>query len=95
MRTFGQLSRDEKKKAIEKALTELVDCAANGLITFGQNLQSKINFAIEKALKENMQWSTQEYILESAKPELFLLAKGIAEDAKYKDDGELIRDEEL
>lgn len=95
MRNYNQLTKAERVKAIEKALEELTNCAANGLITFGKKLQSKIDFAIKLALDNNMQWSIQEHILEVAKIELVLIAKSIAEDAKYKDDGDFIKEEQL
>lgn len=95
MRTFGQLTRAERTKAINKALEQLVDCAATGLISFGKNLQGKIDLAIKQADDNNMQWSRQEYVMEAAKPELLVLAKGIAEDAKYSTSGDFVKEEEL
>lgn len=93
MKKFNQLTRPEQFKAIDRALTELVDCAANGLITFGEKLQRRIDLAIKLAEERNMPWGRQEHILEVAKPELFVMAKGIAEDAFYKENGEFIKEE--
>jgi hypothetical protein len=95
VRTYVQLTRAERIKAIEKALEELLNCTANGLITFGEKLQAKIDLAIKTAIDNNMQWSTQEHILEVAKPELVVIAKGIAEDATYTDSGEFVKENEL
>ena len=91
MKSYKQLTQVEQAKAIDTALNELVDCLANGLITFGKKLQVKIDFAINRALRDNMQWSTQEYILEVAKDDLMVFAKGIAEDAQYKPNGEFLK----
>ena len=90
MKTYSQLTKEERAKAISQALEELTNATANGLITFGVKLQAKIDFAINTAIDNSMQWSKQEHILEVAKAELLAIAKGVAEDAKYKDNGEFL-----
>lgn len=91
MKIYGRLTRQEKAKAIDKALEELVNCVANGLISFTGKLQVKIDLAIKTANDNNMQWSIQEHILEVAKPELLKHAQGIAEDATYKENGDFLK----
>jgi hypothetical protein len=89
---FTDLQKLEQHWAIEQIVKNLADCAANGLITFGANLQSKIDKAIDASYSKNMHWEKPEFVLEAVGKELREIAKQIAEDSSYTPEGKLIQE---
>lgn len=95
MKTFDQLNENQQKLAIEKALTSDLEAILNGYLRFndelnGDNLQARIDAAIEKAEKMKTPWFAHEYIMETCKDELEGMARCTAEDALYPEAGEFV-----
>lgn len=91
---FEEIPLLEQKFIVDTVFTELIDCVANGLVTFSGPLQAIIYKAIDQAYRDNMQWSRHEYVIEAAGDELMRRAQEIAEDSEYSETGELIKEKE-
>ena len=95
MRTFQDLSEEEQGKAREKALEELLQLVAEGVIRFddtlnGDDLQSRIDAAWAKANDMQTPWFIGSYIMDTCGDDLRSMARADAEDALYPDPGEHI-----
>ena len=95
MKTYNELTEEQKKKAVEKELTELLTAIIEGAIVFndednGDDLQKRIEVAAEKADKMRTPWFVHEYIMDTCKEELTGMATGTAEDALYAEANEYV-----
>ena len=94
MRTYQELTEDEKKRAREKALEELLEAITEGIrfddVANGDNLQARIDAAGEKSEAMQTPWFWTSYILDTCKEDLESMALADAEEALYPDSGERI-----
>lgn len=97
MRRYNDLNKKEKEKAFQKALASLLEAVVTGTISFNDalnhdDLQARIDRAIEKAEQMQTPWFAHEYIMddEHAKNELEAMARVDAEDAYYPEAGEIV-----
>ena len=94
MKTYNQLTEEQRKKAIQRAATlVLTDIIENGLRfndeLNGDNLQARIDKAFEKAEAMRTPWFAHEYVLDTCREDIESLANPIAKDALYSE-GETI-----
>lgn len=92
-KTFAQLTPAQQKKAIGKCLDGLLtDILAHGLrfddSRNADDLQARIDAAIQKADVMQMPWFAHEYILDTCREELEAMARSEAEDAVYPEASE-------
>lgn len=93
MRTYAQLTDEEKKKAVSYFLGELLKPITDGVLRFndrlnGDGLQARIDAACKKADDMKTPWFAHEYILETCREDLEGMASVDAEEAFYLDAGE-------
>ena len=93
MRTFKQLTPDEQEQAIQYQESSLLQATLDGSIRFNDtlnqdNLQKKIDEAIQKAEDMKTPWFAHEYIMDTCSEDIRALAIPAAEDAIYLDDDE-------
>ena len=87
MRTYQDLTEEEKTRAREKALEELLEAITEG-VRFddkanGDNLQARIDAAGEAAEKMQTPWFWTSYIMDTCKEDLESMALADAESALY------------
>lgn len=97
MKTFDGLSPNQQAKAVNAALTKLLEQIGQGLITFndklnGGDLQARIEKACNKAAQMGTPWFFHEYILDACREDLTGIAKETASRAFYREPGELVLD---
>lgn len=94
MRKYDELTPEEQIKAKEIALTNLLTAIFEGLRFSDElnhdDLQARIDCAIEKADEMKTPWFSHEYILDTCREELESMAQCDAEDALYPDENERI-----
>ena len=95
MRGYKDLTPDERKQAEENAATTLLRGILEGGIRFNDernrdNLQARIDGAMEEAERMRTPWFAHEYIMERAGDEIRGMAQCDAEDALYPDENERI-----
>jgi hypothetical protein len=88
MREFKDLSLSEQKLAVGKLLNNLLQDVCNGSIRFNDelnqdDLQARIDKAIEKADKMQTPWFSHEYVMDAVGSELESMAQGQAEEDLY------------
>jgi hypothetical protein len=93
MKKFDELTEEQKTKAIEKTLIEILEDIVNGSIRFNDelnqdDLQARIDKAFDKAEKMRTPWFSHEYILETCREDLESLAICQAEDMIYLEQNE-------
>ena len=93
MKKFDELTEEQKTKAIEKTLIEILEDIVNGSIRFNDelnqdDLQARIDKAFDKAEKMRPPWFSHEYILETCREDLESLAICQAEDMIYLEQNE-------
>lgn len=92
MKTFHQLNPTEQKKALEVCLNELIRAVCEGAIRFDDkknkdDLQKRIDRALNKAEKLQTPWFAPEILMEDKKVKEALegMSRCDAEDAVYPD----------
>ncbi|MCP4527483.1 MAG: hypothetical protein GY833_16440 [Aestuariibacter sp.] len=95
MKTYNELNSEQKERALNQAIESLVNAIAEGTIRFddkinGDNLQHKINKAINKADKMQTPWFAGELIMETCADEITGMAQCDAEDALYSEPHEQV-----
>ena len=93
MKTYERLSVEEQGKARGKALTTLLERVCDGSLRFndrenGDDLQARIDTAIEKAEKMRTPWFAYEYVMDTCRTELDGMALCDAEDTLYAEPDE-------
>ena len=94
MRNFDQLSVDEQAIAYREATKQVLKYILMG-ITFddemnGDDLQSRIDKAVEEAEAMETPWFAGEYIMDVAREEIEAMGRADAERAIYLDSGEFV-----
>jgi hypothetical protein len=95
MKTFDQLTDNEKAKAIDAAVSRLLEGICEGVLRFsdeknGDDLQARIDAAFERAEKLRTPWFAADYIMDAAGDEIREMAQCDAEDSVYSEPGERI-----
>ena len=90
MRKFEELSGTEQSKAESLALNRLLKGVVEGAVRFndtlnGDDLQARIDAAIDKADKMQTPWFSHEYVLDTCREDLEGMARCDAESAIYLD----------
>lgn len=95
MKMWNDLDSKEQEKAVNKALSTLLDAVIEGAIYFNDEanqdtLQTDIDTAIHKASENRTPWFAGEYVMEAVGLTLLSMARCDAEDAFYPECGEQI-----
>ena len=90
MKRYNELNDQEQEQAVEKSLTSLLTVIIEGAIRFddvknGDDLQARIDRALEKADEMRTPWFAGEYILDAVGEELREMAQVDAEEAYYSE----------
>ena len=88
MKTYEQLTDEQKTAAVERELRDLLEIISEGQIRFndelnGDGLQARIDAAWEKANEMQTPWFVSEYIMDTCSDDLESMAQASAEDAEY------------
>jgi hypothetical protein len=96
MKTFQELTKDQQTKAVSRQLTLLLGAVLEG-VRFndelnGDDLQSRIDAAINKAETMHTPWFAHEYLMDDVivKEALEGIVQCQAEDALYSEPGEYV-----
>lgn len=95
MKTFNQLSAEQKSKALAKSLNHLLEAICEQQVMFAGTpamdiLQDRIDAAIDEANRMKTPWFYGEYIMDTCREDLTALANANAERALYREPGELV-----
>ncbi len=95
MKTYHQLTDEQKVAAKERALICLLEHVLDGSIRFNDemnddDLQKRIDAALAFAEKNHTPWFAGEYIMETCSDELKSMASCDAENALYSEPDELV-----
>ena len=95
MRTYTQLSHNERARAQAAALTILLGAVLEGVVRFNDelnsnHLQARIDGACVEADEMRTPWFAGEYVMDAAGDELKGMALCDARDALYPEPGEHI-----
>lgn len=91
MKTYQELSDEQRKKAVEAMLTKTLTWLCEGLMPFAdEDIADRINEAIANANKMRTPWFAHEYIMESCGLELRAYAEEDAKRAFYREPGDLV-----
>jgi len=93
MKTYSDLTEEQRKKAVEKDVVSLLTEIIEGGIRFndkinGDDLQARIDKAALKADQMKTPWFVHEYIMETCREDIESMAVASAEDALYPELGE-------
>jgi len=92
VKTYNELTADEKTQAESKCLCSLLRAVVEGAISFydrnSGDLQARIDAACEKAEEMQTPWFTHEYVMDTCSDDLQGMAWGEAEEALYSEPGE-------
>jgi hypothetical protein len=93
MKTFEQLTDQQKDKARQKAAECLLEAIIEGAIRFNDelnrdDLQARIDAAIQKAEDMRTPWFAHEYIMDTCADDINGMAECDAMDAYYLEQGE-------
>ena len=88
MRTYQELTEDEKTRAREEALEEILTAITEGLYPVG--MEARIEAAGRAAEKMQTPWFWTNYIMDTCKDDLEAMAAEEAEQALYPEPGERI-----
>ena len=88
MKNYLDLTPLEQEKAVNKTANRLLEGILIGAICFndeknGDNLQTRIDAAFEKAEAMQTTWYAHEYIMDTCKSELLSMALSDAQNALY------------
>lgn len=95
MKHFEDLTAEQQEKAVEYAASKLLQGIIMGAVRFsdeknGDNLQARIDAAIEQAEKMQTPWFAHEYIMETCKDEVLGMARADAEDTLYSEEERVV-----
>ena len=95
MKTYQELTEEQKSEAREIALNELLEAIMEGVIRFndtlnGDDLQARIDAAGEKAEAMKTPWFMHEYVMDTCREDLEAMAAADAEDSLYPENGERV-----
>lgn len=93
MRIYTELDEDEKKRALNASLNTLLPHCLNpesGVFNSYEGLAEKIKTALKKAEDMQTPWFAYEYILETCREELIIIATKMMEKAIYPYPHELV-----
>jgi hypothetical protein len=95
MKTYQELTEEQKSEAREIALNELLKAICEGYIRFndslnGDDLQARIDAAGDKAEAMRTPWFTHEYIMDTCREDLEAMAAADAEDSLYPEKEERV-----
>ena len=79
MKKYDELTEEQKEKAVNICLTNLLTAIIEGQFVFDDELGNKIEEAFKKAEKKRTPWFSHEYIMDTCSEELKEMA---LEDAK-------------
>lgn len=90
MKTFDQLTEDQKRAAVNKCVERIVEDIVSGAIRFndklnGDDLQARIDAALDKAEKLRTPWFAGAHVLDACSQEIEGMALCDAEDALYSE----------
>jgi hypothetical protein len=92
VKTWSDLTEEQQTKAIDHEIESLVTDILEGLrfndAMNGDDLQARIDKAIEKADAMRTPWFAGAYVLDTCKDEIEAMARCTAEDALYPESGE-------
>jgi len=88
VKTYTQLTSAQQSQAVEKCLLLLLDDVVEGRIRFNDNLQSRIDAAIQEANYCQTPWFAGECVMEEVGKELWDMARCRAENALYAEPNE-------
>ena len=88
MRTYQELTEDEKTRAREKALEEILTAITEGLYPVG--MEVRIEAAGRAAEKMQTPWFWTSYIMDTCRNDLETMSLRDAEEALYPESGERI-----
>ena len=90
MKTFDQLTLDQRIKAIKEETDSFLGAIIEGVIQFepGEDLQARIDKAWKEMEGQQTPWFIGERIMETCRVEIELLARASAESAMYLESGE-------
>lgn len=93
MKTFEQLTKEQKAKAVEGETNSLLEAICSGAIRFNDRLnkdklQARIDTALKKAESMGTPWFASEYIMDTCKDDIIGMAQCSAEDALYAEEHE-------
>ncbi len=93
MKTYSELTPEQQKKAVDYFIKLDLDGICEGWLRFNDSLneddlQSRIDAAIEKAEKMQTPWFAAEYIMDSCGEEITSMARCSAEDCLYPEQHE-------
>ena len=93
MKTFNNLTINEREKAIETELLALLEKVISGELALGDGLQERIDAALGEAEKMHTPWFAHEYLLgdEIIEQALREIAQEQAEDALFAEPHESVR----
>lgn len=94
MKTWVELTPQQQKKGLDKALNSLLESILNG-VRFddeknGDDLQARIDRAADKAEAMQTPWFTGEYVLDVCEDDLRGIAQATAEDSLYSESTEYV-----
>jgi hypothetical protein len=95
MKTYNQLTVEQKQKALDKEIESLVKAIMEGAIRFNDkknkdNLQARIDAAWKKAERMQTPWFAGSYIMDTCKDEITGMAQCVVEDALYPESSETV-----
>ena len=90
MKRYRQLTTEQKTKAVEKCLVNLLEAILEGVKMLDDDLQSKIDEAVEKAEQMQTPWFALEYIMDTCAEELGVIALDEAKQCLYAQPGEYV-----
>lgn len=94
MKKFHELTEKQKQKAIEKELQSLLEAILDGMRfndeLNGDDLQKRIDLAVEKADQMRTPWFAHEYIMDTCGDDLKGMAEAAAEEALYAEANEYV-----
>jgi hypothetical protein len=90
MKTYEQLTDEQKQMAVDYCLGKLLEAIIEGAIRFNDklnqdDLQSRIDKAVAKADGLHTPWFAHEHILDTCRDDLTGMAQCEAEDAMYSE----------
>lgn len=90
MKTFNELSSEQKLAAVNKAVKRLLTSICEGAMNFndklnGDDLQARIDAAWSKANQMQTPWFIGEYIMDTCRTEIEGMAQCDAEDSLYSE----------
>jgi hypothetical protein len=89
-KSFNQLTQKERDSAVSMCTDDLMTQIVNGAIRFydeknanANDLQQRIDAAIDKSERMDTPWFAHEYIMDTCKDDILAMARRNAEDMLY------------